>query len=307
MNNKKDIELIRDNIPNVPSIYYGGVSNMFGKIDPYASKIMARATLPGGTAIAMTVNLIKDPKNKGKVIASTTLASGITYWITSIEFATVAGAGMTIDAMVITEAIVGAVAASAGIALAPLTITIISAGALAVVMTSIGSEIYNKVYDELKHLENEYDKSLLIEIFAPDIRGTITKEEFILKSLKDDKDFCKRIFPKYQRYKQIVKIENYDMNNTLKSFIYNDKINKQASIQEEDLEKARVLTDLIVSYDTSNKLKKHDITIKTTNDNEEYTIMRQELLESIAKDNNTTVKKILNFKENKWVNNENRY
>ena len=78
-------------------------------------------------------------------------------------------------------------------------------------------------------------------------------------------------------------------------------------IEVESLDDSKKILDDIISNDKNNTLKKHDITIKTTSDNEEYTIMRQELLESIAKDNNTTVKKILNFKENKWVNNENRY
>jgi len=60
-----------------------------------------------------------------------------------------------------------------------------------------GEKIVDILYDKLS------EKYSNLEFIDTSIHGIITKEEFILKSLKDDKNFCKRIFPKYNIYKQI--------------------------------------------------------------------------------------------------------
>ena len=155
-NNTVDLRGL-NNIPSVPSVYYGATSGLVGKIDPFAGRLMAKATLPGGTVIATTVNLIKDPNNPGKVIASTVLASGITYFVASSSIV-----------VAISELVVGTAAVAAGVAVAPAAISIVAAVGLAVVATTYGSKLQELIYDGFQEFE-EFD------IYSPEINRNSNK------------------------------------------------------------------------------------------------------------------------------------
>ena len=293
---KGAVEIKKENIPKIPAIYYSGVSNLFSKIDPFARKIMARTTLPGGTEIAMTVNLIKDPQNKGKVIFTTTTVSGLIFTFSE-----------AFSLLALTEVIVGGAALALGITATPIVITIVSALGLAVVMTTLGDIIYNVIYDGLEWIEEEYQKSLPVDIYTLHARGEVTKDELnlVLDLYEKEKNTisCLDGFKELKGLRPILNIEN----KSLATFIKSDTINNKASIQIKDLDEAHNVVNEILNFDNKNKLKKYDITIKTTCDNEEYRIIKKELLEHIAKENDTTVDEIMNYKENDWVKKENRY
>lgn len=267
--NENIIEIKKENIPAIPSIYYGAVGSFISKVDPFAGKIMARAIMPGGVIIAMTVNLIKDPKNKDKVIASTVLESGIIFSLSEM-----------LPLLALTEVNVGAAALRLGVVAAPIAITIVSAVGLAILMTVVGNELYDLIYKNLENFE-EFTKNIEVDIFSKEIVGKITQEEFILNELKNNKNFCKVIFPKYNRYRQKVtigsgynninSIDEYFKNNpknemdyeTLSNYIKHDSNENKAEIKitnsnnTEDFEEAAAYSRVVITE--NKKLKKYDI------------------------------------------------
>ena len=223
-------------IGDIPSIYYGATSSLVSKIDPFAGNLIGKATLPGGTVVSTTINLIKDPDNPGKVIASTTLATGITYVVAGYIGANIA----------IAEVLVGAALASAGIVASPLVISIATIGGLAVLATVGGSELQSMIYDGLALAEHQTEVLLM----SPQITGKITPEEFILESLTDNPNFCKEIFPEYSRYRQIIEISN----NETDTLAYNatTKIGTMSTL-ENDITKQKEYVTLLTTNDENIK------------------------------------------------------
>ena len=293
---------------NIPSIYYGASNHLITKIDPFAGKLMARAVMPGGTAIAMTINLIKDPNNKGKVIASTVLSSGIMYRFV----------GPLVE-QVIVRLIFGVAGIAVGAASVPIGITIVSAIGIAVIGTYAGSFIYDFIYKKLETFE-EFTSDLEIDIFSQDIVGKISQEEFILNSLKNNTNFCKENFPLYVNYRKKVTIGSGNSNisslteyfgnnptneidyDVVENYIKNNSDETVAEIKVKDLNEAKILTNTLIL--NADKLRKNDVTVITTEDNQEYTIMLGSSIDKIAQKNNISRKELLD--NNEWIENENR-
>ena len=204
-------------ISNIPSVYYGATAGLVSRIDPFAGSLMGKVTLPGGTVITMSIKLIQDPDNPRKVIASTTLASGITYALAS-----------SVASSAILEAAIGATLASLGVVVTPVTVGIALVGGVAVVATIGGNYLYDGIYKALEFAEN-YTETQFV---SPQITGTITQEEFILQSLENNPTFCMDAFPKYKNYRQRVEIHNKGEN--LADFIRYDSQSKEATIQTSD-------------------------------------------------------------------------
>ena len=176
-------------ISNIPTVYYGAMSAF---VEKFGSKtlgqFLATATLPGGTIISTTINLLKDPDNPKKIIISTTLANGTTYILS--RFAGNFAIG-------IAELLVGSVLSTFGVAATPFVISAAATGLVVVGTILAANELQSIIYNHFKNLEDT------MELFAPNIYGKITKEEFILKELESSNgNFCKKIFPEYARYVQ---------------------------------------------------------------------------------------------------------
>lgn len=196
-------------VSNINPIYYGllgGITEKF--VDKSLAEIIAKTTLPGGTIIASTINLIKDPDNPGKVIVSTVAASGIIY------FATAAYGSIAVAA---TEVIIGSALTTLGIVASPIILSVAAIGTVAVGTTLIGNELQSLIYNYLDNVEN-------FDFYSPEIVGTITKDEFIAQSASNDPNFCKNIFPDYVNYRQITEIKSGS-----ESFLYN-QLTKDATV-----------------------------------------------------------------------------
>lgn len=264
-------EVKKESIGDIPSIYYSATSNLVSKIDPYASKIMGKALLPGGTAIAMTINLIKNPDNKGKVIASTVLTGGFTFTVMSMT-----------PGMLLAEAATAAAFVALGVSATPLAITLVAATGLAVIGTIIGSTAYSHFYDLLSSIEVFFPEAQETDIFTLHANGKVTKEELtlILDEMEENKTIsCLEPYRELKSLRSITNIENKSLASHIK---VNQKTNK-VNIQDENLNKVKPIVSEVLKDDSQNRLKKHDIQIKTTEDNDEYTVMKKELLESIAR------------------------
>ena len=199
-----------DYVSNIPAVYYSTTSSLVEKFaSQEAGSIIAKITLPGGTVISSTINLVKDPDNPGKVIASTVAASGITY---------VVSAAYGSAAIAATEVLIGSIAVALGVVASPVVITLSAIGAVAIGTTMLGNEIQSVIYDALASYEN-------FNFISPEVTGYASKDQFILESVANDSNFCKRIFPEYARYRQITEIKS-----GTESFLYN-QLTKDATVQ----------------------------------------------------------------------------
>ncbi len=239
-------------IQNIPGVYFDATSGLIGKLgDKQAGKYVGRIGLGAGTVVDITVNLAKDPDNPGKVIASTIAADGVVYFI----------GGAAVD-YVVTEVLIGAALAVTGVATAPVWVTIAGVGAAVAATTYLGGKakdfLYKTVYDGINEIEN-------FDFYSPEIYGTVTKEEFIAQSVKDDPNFCKRVFPQYQRYRQITTVRNAP--NTLADFIkYNSKT-KEAEIKINTLKKEKEYVELITKTTQAQKIQINNQTFNITQAN----------------------------------------
>lgn len=171
-----------DYVANIPAVYYSTTGSIVEKFaDKNMGQLIAKSTLPGGTTISTAVNLVKDPDNPGKVIASTVLASGVTYSVSAM-----AGSA----SIAITEVLLGSIAATFGIAASPVVISLAALGVVAVGTTYAGNALQEQIYNTMQEFE-EFD------IYAPEITGTVTQSEFILQSLENNPTFCMDAFPDY--------------------------------------------------------------------------------------------------------------
>ncbi|MGE3612537.1 MAG: calcium-binding protein [Sulfurimonas sp.] len=199
-----------DYVSNIPAVYYSTTSSLVEKFaSQEAGSIIAKITLPGGTVISSTINLVKDPDNPGKVIASTVAASGITY---------VVSAAYGSAAIAATEVLIGSIAVTLGVVASPVVITLSAIGAVAIGTTMLGNEIQSVVYDALASYEN-------FNFISPEVTGYASKDQFILQSVANDPNFCKNIFPDYVNYRQITEIKS-----GTESFLYN-QLTKDATVQ----------------------------------------------------------------------------
>ena len=159
-----------------------------------------------------------------------------------------------------------------------------------------GEKIINALYNNLKE-EFEYSDSY--------IYGKDTLKEFIITSLEDDSNFTKKIFPKYINYRKIVTVGlSNDKNKTLASFVKHNSTEVKADIKTNNISTAKEYSKIVI--DENSKLKKYDINVITTDDNQEYTVMKNETINKIAKDNGISRNEILDYKENSWVKDEDR-
>jgi hypothetical protein len=194
-------------VSDVPAVYYSTTSSV---VEKFASKstgqIIAKTTLPGGMVISSTINLFKDPDNPGKVIASTVAASGITY---------VVSAAYGSAAIAATEVLIGSIAVSLGVIASPVVISLAAIGIVAIGTTYAGNQLQGLIYNILKNGEDTFT------LYSPEVTGYATKSQFILQSVANDPNFCKRMFPEYIGYRQIVQIKS-----GTESFLYNTLMKK---------------------------------------------------------------------------------
>ncbi|WP_198304472.1 LysM peptidoglycan-binding domain-containing protein [Arcobacter vandammei] len=310
-------------VSDIPSVYYGATSSLVSKIDPFAGNLMGKVTLPGGTVISTTINLIKDPNNPGKVIASTTLATGITY----------VAAGLLAEAA-ITEVLIGAALASIGIVASPLVISIATLGGIAVLATVGGSSLQSLIYDGLALAEHQTE----VVLMSPEVTGKITQEEFIVQSVTNDPNFCKDIYPKYLNYRQIVDIKSgstlaesikYD-SSTNEIIISNSTLENQdyyikETLKNNDIDKAIIDETIYVKQDLSSlssleirnllsdinsvNILLSNILIKVDErldlgEKGIYTVKSGDTFSQIANNNGLTTKELL--ENNTWLIDENR-
>ncbi|QOG11541.1 RHS repeat domain-containing protein [Arcobacter sp. FWKO B] len=288
------IEIKKESISEIPAIYYSSTAYLVDKIDNIASKLMAKATFPGGTAIAMAINIVADPKNKGKVIVSTTLASGAIFYI--------AGAKLT---TLVIEAIVASAMMALGITATPIIITLVSAVSLAIVATIAGSELYDIIYNELKDIESKYRNLTETDIFTLYAKGKVTQEELtlILEAFEQNKTIsCLEPYEELKTLRHITNIEN----EYLASYIKVNKPNNKVQIKDKDIQEVKQITKEILKEDTNNTLKKHDINIITTNDGEEYTVMKKQLIDYLSRKKGSNTQDVYNYDFNSFIRKEDR-
>jgi Ca2+-binding RTX toxin-like protein len=245
--NNKVVDLTgSDYISNINPIYYGTTGAVIENfVDKSAGNLVAKTTLSGGTVIAATINLTKDPNNPGKIIASTVAASGITYAVS---------ASYGSAAIAITEVIIGSIAASMGVAVSPVVLTLSAIGAVAVGTTYAGNYLQGVIYDALQSFED-------FEFFSPEIVGTATKEEFILQELSEHPtDFCMQAFPKYARYRQITEIRSGQ--GSLTEILRHDSSTGHATVKTDNTDKIKELTDFIIKETNPQTLTLNDHTAK---------------------------------------------
>ena len=160
-------------ISTIPSVYFDTTSGLVEKLgNKQAAQYIAKIGLGTGTVIDLTINMIEDPNNPGKVIASTVVGN-ITYYISGIS------------ALALTNIAIGAALAVVGVATAPVWLTIAGVGVAVAGTVMYGTELKDWVYDVT------YNKLVAFEefdIYSSKITGTATKEEFILNGVRNAMD-----------------------------------------------------------------------------------------------------------------------
>ncbi|PHQ64674.1 MAG: hypothetical protein COB99_08360, partial [Sulfurimonas sp.] len=94
-----------------------------------------------------------------------------------------------------------------------------------------GDDIYNNGEKIVKVLADNLEHDF--EYLSPTIYGKVTQEQFIIQSLENDPDFCKRAFPQYKDYRETVTVssgnETISYNSTLR-----DALIKTSASKEDD-------------------------------------------------------------------------
>ena len=306
-------------VSNIPAVYYNTIASVVEKFaDKGTGQLLAKVTLPGGAVISTTINLIKDPENPGKVIASTTMATGVTYAVTSAYGA---------SAVAATEVLIGGILATFGIAASPVVVTLSAIGVVAVGTIYAGNKLQEFIYDTLNTAEKE------LEIFSNDIYAKV-KDNFRLVECYSDQ------YPesKFMDNKATMTSNIYRCSNKATGFEFSfDKSAHTATIQtgnqttkEQAIEKVfemKEIQTLTIDNQTYNiknlsnlqilnaldSIPEVSFLLSTINlpiteidlgEKGTYQVKQGDTLSQIAQDNNMTTKELV--KLNTWLLDENR-
>ena len=194
--NNEEVRFLTDeDFLKIPGIYFDTVGSLIeklgvGEIAKNGAKFVAKVGFGVGTAIDLTVNLLKDENSDEFYVALSTIGKDtIKYNLGKLA----------LKRSVITAISTGA-ASLLGLSTTPVWLSIVTTAGVVVATTYAADKVLDLLDNELSNLKDSVGE---IELFSPTIYGTISQEEFIKQELKENgKDFCIRLYPKYIRYFQ---------------------------------------------------------------------------------------------------------